>query len=58
MRNVILTIEHVKEYAVHSRLAFIHQLLGKLCYTLRKKENSGCSEHPWSLDETLINPHL
>ena len=37
MQNVILTSEHVKGYAVHSRLAFIHQLLGKLFYALRKR---------------------
>ena len=37
MQNVILTSEHVKGYAVHSRLAFVHQLLGKLFYTLRKR---------------------
>ena len=35
MPNVILTSKHVKGYAVHSRLAIIHQLLGKLFYILR-----------------------
>jgi hypothetical protein len=37
MRNVILTSKHVKRYAVHSRLAVIHQLLGKPFYTFKKK---------------------
>jgi hypothetical protein len=40
MRNVILKSKHVKGYSVRSRLVFIHQLLGKIFYTLGKRKNT------------------